>query len=659
MTTDDELRDALRARAGSPTVAAPAWNDVPARARRIHRQRRTFQGAVAAVAVVAVTFGLLAVTGAFDGDARRSIVAKPPAADGELVVALADRIVATTADGEIVRTLYEGSKIAGTLSVTPDGRFIYFSTGRGTCHEPTSIARVPVEGGAIEHVEDAGGSPLVSPDGRWLAWTSAGCTPTSQLRLTNFAANDAAVRLETSGEVVAIAWSPDSSRLLARSGSPSAAQWIEAGVPAGNVGQGPLFAEGVTAMTYADDGSLLGAFPEGRRYRVNRVYLPIGGRVEPRFAASGQPPTAMALGSRDRLLMRHSDGRLQLQEGSNQPHTVAEGVRSAAWIPRDSPVPTTSTTTTTTAPPITPEGLPARVIAHHADGRVLELEATSGQVLTEITNVVPAPPEATIAVTPDGSTIFAEWRTDNLARGCDLSSLLASEIVEIDRASGVVRPFLDTPARWPAVSPDGRFLAYVRVDRCDAPTSLVVRDLVDGGERVWSWPDPDDGRPSPQLRGPLSFGSGGGDLLTFVHRGSDVEAWVFDVSIGGTGDARLVPPVPPGPVNLGFHAQRYLGDSGYLGAATFGDVPNIYSLDPTTGMAGGRGIVWSSSGSVRGELGWTLVDSDRAAKHLLLIVHREDGNHLERVVTLDPSDRASSPRTRLGPDGIVAAAWAP
>ena len=85
-----------------------------------------------------------------------------------------------------------------------DGKTVFFSSLR----EPNGIYRVPAAGGDAELVARAGSSAEVSPDGRWLLFT------TGNLALLDIASNASRPLLESFDNSYAPKWSPDGKEIL-------------------------------------------------------------------------------------------------------------------------------------------------------------------------------------------------------------------------------------------------------------------------------------------------------------------------------------------------------------------------------------------------------------------------------------------------------------
>ena len=205
MTIEDRLRHALAARAATVEPAPDAWACIRGRIAGARRRRRmAIPALVTAGAVAAGILGVAALTG---GEGAQQVVTEPPASetpapgDGpeatattapasvplpETFLAVRDHgtelVVMDTAAGNVQRTLVDvgpyreadghdpiGSSYIDGVTLTPDGRTAYYSTGP----EPAvgNIYRISTSGGEPEFI-DNGAYPRVSPDGRYLAWVN-------------------------------------------------------------------------------------------------------------------------------------------------------------------------------------------------------------------------------------------------------------------------------------------------------------------------------------------------------------------------------------------------------------------------------------------------------------------------------------------------------
>ena len=375
MTPQERLRRALRDSVPDARTDAAGWEHVIARSRSLQSQRRAIGAAAVVVAAAAVSLGVLAATGAFDsGASSRSIVATPTptaaAEGGNIVASLDDKIaVVSSDDGHVVRTLVSGLESPGGVAVSPDGSTVYYVRSTGRCADGSltgGLSKVGINGGSPQEVISGAGDPLVSPDGRWLAYSFATCdAPDAQhLGVLDLASGVQRWPLDGTGpeHAVPLAWTADSTGLLYLGGDGDVFRLDgipQPGAPAANLtpGIGP-----VTTATLSPDGSLLIARQEAQTLMVQHFdQVPAG--IGIRFIAEGTSPSAMSFADGDQLLLQTSDGTLSVQQGSvgNQstwiagqrystdPRILRRDVNGAAWLP---PAPSTSAPTTT-APPTT------------------------------------------------------------------------------------------------------------------------------------------------------------------------------------------------------------------------------------------------------------------------------------------------------------------
>ncbi len=74
-----------------------------------------------------------------------------------------------TADGTGARPLAEGLDVRGSVSWSPDGKWVVVAADEG---QGSRVFKVPVEGGApVRLTEELSSSPLWSPDGKWIVYS--------------------------------------------------------------------------------------------------------------------------------------------------------------------------------------------------------------------------------------------------------------------------------------------------------------------------------------------------------------------------------------------------------------------------------------------------------------------------------------------------------
>lgn len=383
MNDEDKLRAALHADTPHVEVDPGGWDVVRERGRSIHRRRWTVRTGLAVVAVIAIVFGIAFVTGTFDRAASRSITATPTPAgndQGDIVATLDHSIVVLSLhDGHVVvvRTIVDGLDALGSVAVSPDGRTVYYTHDVRTCSDGRQIgggiAEVPMTGGTPVEVLAPASDPIISPDGRWLAYSSGNCESPQVVGVRSLSGSTT-VQEEHSdgpnstGPAMPVSWSANSQQLFYLGDEGDLYRLDGIPQPSGpptnlTTGIGPI-----SAATTTPDGHVLIARQEANTYIIQH-FDPVPRGIDMRFVGIGPTPTAMSLDANDRLLLRFSggaDGSLSVQDGSStdqsgpsagQPGTdlphLIHGVHGAAWIPgatSTSPATPTTGPSTTTSP---------------------------------------------------------------------------------------------------------------------------------------------------------------------------------------------------------------------------------------------------------------------------------------------------------------------
>jgi sugar lactone lactonase YvrE len=407
VTPQDRLRRALHGVTPDTESNPASWEQITGRAHRLRTQRRVLGSAVALIAVLALTLATLAATGAFDNDTSRSVVATPTptsqAAHDDIVAALDHSVVVLSSeDGHIVRTLYDGLNQGGGIAVAPDGGYVYFTRGQRGCDANLpqgtgGISRIGLTGASPGDVIGGAFDPLISPDGRWLAYSFASCdAPDAQhIGVLDLSTNTRYWPLDGTGpeHAVPVAWSGDSHSLLYLNSVGHVFRIDGVPQPAGaGTDLIPGYDGSVSTATLTHNNSLLIASQQAQTFVVQH-FDQVPGGIGIRFIAEGQSPTTMAFDLGDRLLLHSADGTLSVQEGTStettwqsghtyptDPRVLRHDVRGAAWIPNAaSSTPTTTTTapettTSTTRPDPstnTATAVGARFLAVDRDGTLL------------------------------------------------------------------------------------------------------------------------------------------------------------------------------------------------------------------------------------------------------------------------------------------------
>jgi Tol biopolymer transport system component len=503
MPIDELLRESLRR---EPTgLADPdAWDDVRARGARIRRRRRVAAGSLAAGAVMVLAAVVVAGAGITDGERNVVTTGGPPAQE---VVAVVDGqvVVLDGADGHVLRTLTERVteptptyspgqatliESATTVAPTPDGKTVYFQRG-DQCGFRPSVWRVPMTGGTPERVAPVGQSPLISPDGRLLAYAGSSdpapgdCGPFDQLVVRDLVSG-AERRLTftpDTGQVVVRTWSPDSARVVAFAATPDRGQ-IDASidVTGADLHELQAFAEPAgNGLAFLPSGELVTAFPTDSTSRI-ATFDPATGEEE-RLVAEIETPLELvgvdATGEEFLLagpLADSIDGKDLLRASTDEPTPakLADRVRDAAWLYNtDDPAPSPAASVSSTE-------IVATVRDDSTSDRIVVIAADDGHEIRTLSEDTGRLGLGGISVSPDGQKVYFGRVRQGLPCG-------RMEIVGVP-TNGRGPEQVVVRGSKPVLSPDGRTLAYARVpagaDPCASGGNVVVlRDLATGAEQ--------------------------------------------------------------------------------------------------------------------------------------------------------------------------------
>jgi hypothetical protein len=225
--------------------------------------------------------------------------------------------------------------------------------------------------------------------------------------------------------------------------------------------------------------------------------------------------------------------------------------------------------------------VPSQIVALEAyGGRIAVISAASGKIVRVLaaTNGFGTP---TLAVTPDGAAVY--FGSGHLPARKECPSLARGFVVEIDRVQIRGGPVtMVAPGASPAVSPNGRLLAYTRdsTNPCGGyHDELVVVDLESGARRTFRFR-----RPSPRFD--LENLSWAPDSVHLAYNQYSAESptnpKLIDTATAHTLDAAV--PIP--------HAANsnwagFLGTTGAIGVTqgngSFVDPAIVVELDSTTG----------------------------------------------------------------------------
>ena len=156
---------------------------------------------------------------------------------------------------------------------------------------------------------------------------------------------------------------------------------------------------------------------------------------------------------------------------------------SVATSPTTASPPTTAAATTTTS--VAPIPPPTPIVAATVDGRLVVLDPGTGAEVRQLADLGdprgggaegPGPNHVTqVSVTPDGSTAYFDSCCEP-----------AAGLILAVPTDGSREPEALAPGLGPAVSPDGRLLAYTAIN------AVVVRDLATGNEQTFTDPAYDE-----------------------------------------------------------------------------------------------------------------------------------------------------------------------
>jgi WD40-like Beta Propeller Repeat len=359
---DELLRDTLGAE--NADDEGKAWDEVRRRGDQLVRRRRIRRVASVAVLVIALVVVSAAILQRGSGDTSR-IAANPTPNDSTIVAAVNGAIVTVDpSDGHVISHLVDSSALdssnglVGGVAVSPDGRTVYYTRrsssddvrSRDSCASTVVVEHTIATGAERELVY--GYYPVISPDGRWIAYTTGECNLagnflaiTSLATGANYRPYEQLLGKEPS-KVQPLAWSPDDQLLWNRfhQGSADQQAYLLTSPPLDH-GNEPIRFDTqhlVAAATYLADGHLVVAQSTTDAWTLD-VLNTDGSVAQTRSRSTGPAPIALAAApAGDDLLLTMPDGHLDLQQGSDAPRPLTSAVTSAVWLP---PPPNTATTT--------------------------------------------------------------------------------------------------------------------------------------------------------------------------------------------------------------------------------------------------------------------------------------------------------------------------
>lgn len=643
MNPEDRLRDAAKSYTDPIQPAPGAWArvreriDVEPRRSRRSAGRLALAGFATAV-VIALVITLVAVVRDDDGGGERNIAADPRTASGpeQLVAATEDGrlVVLDSSTGAEIRELADDAATAvgagNNVAVAPDGSAVYYArTIDVMCGGAplTEVARVDVATGTVESVASAVRYPAMSPDGRLLAYTGIpNCSD---------AGRDILVQDLQTGEgkwfsteqwpiqqgIGLLSWAADSRHLtFTPFDAPDEAfpRVLDTlmDIP---LDEAPrvLNPDGSRITGYYGTNLFIGtrcSAPDEPSHTAIVTFAPTSGAIEqtlfriPVECPVGLVATDSTGGSV--LVVTQRPSRLYGWRVGEEPVLITDGIVAAAWLPDAQP----------------PPGAPAEIVAATSDSRLVVMNAETGAVLRTLADGLGA--GTTIAVTPDRERVFFD-------RPNSPESDPPRELLTVPTSGGEVSRLIGG-AGQPAVSPDGRLLAFVRYQ---APGLQVVEipDTFDD----WLPNVVGDGEISGTSQAVLapSWAPDSRHLAYTVVAPDGSPPRVAELGYGIRLDAAPAIPVPVGSCAV----TSYLGDTGLVAVAHGGD--RAIAVDP----ASGEGVRELFRGPGLGCGADRPLASDRTGAHLLYVAPGA-------TPELYRWSEGDAEPTKIA-DGITAAAW--
>lgn len=289
----------------------------------------------------------------------------------------------------------------------------------------------------------------------------------------------------------------------------------------------------------------------------------------------------------------------------------------------ESPQPPIEKTSPSPSPVVSPgplpDGAPKSFVGIDTEGRILLLSSEDGAVIRELARKKEPTTNSTftdrVELSPDGKYVYFD-ELDNLDKPmCK---------IRIKRVSLEARTPELIAARGtnPAISPDGKSLAYITGKSDCYGRTLVIRDLSSGKERRWSQAEdiPEYSLEHDALLG-LKWSPDSRYLLYGLSSEDGTQTVLFDPSIErDLDDPKRVLPVEEGHI---WNGLEWRAKGGVMLAGDCGDPehrcsPKLLEYDPVQ-----KQVIRSVPDALHGFMPWG-VNADRTGKHLLLLNNVND-----------------------------------
>jgi Tol biopolymer transport system component len=494
MTIDERVRDALHAYADPIEPAPGSWDRIEARLDdRLPRERRPRTPLVLAGVGILVIVALIAAAVVRDVGDESNVVSDPG-----VVAPMPSRILAITVDRKPVvidsKTsqrvngfgTFGGIPPGSQVAVTPDGSRAFVVQGGEPgglavrsalgCAE-SQVVQLDLQQPRVDGVvSERAGAPTVSPDGRYLAYLR--CRPNNPRP-----AEIVLVDLETGAETVApagpvdllgrLSFAPDSRHVVfdVWEGDLTAVRRFDL------VGREPVPVDAQngddfsTAFRGSSDAQLV---PNGDRFVYeSRDSRPLGGGRLFRLPGPLDQVTLASDRSGDHILATNDGSLYRWSVGDEEPTKLTGEYFGAAWIPgTDPPVPEPSPTA------LPPQRVLVFGTTSTGGTSMVVLSSASREGIGEMQGVSGVVAGSPVAVTPDGAFAYVVRKSPNSFSTCGGGDSIFKQAIGPGVRAGDEIP----NATAPAVSPDGKYLAYLacRADG-DGPW-LTMRDLQTGEE---------------------------------------------------------------------------------------------------------------------------------------------------------------------------------